>query len=141
METRAGCARSLSRRTSRRAESPEDYDEKGRVKLPNEYSDWFASAENVVRNQAVLAGAESELRITSPLAGSTYLLDPDIPSSRRIPVAVVGAEKPLWRSDSLRFASSEGGEFALAEEGEHRIAVIDAETGRSVEVLITIRSL
>ena len=74
-----------------RLASDDDYDADGKVKLPNEYSNWFASAENSIRDRAVLADAQ--LRITSPLNGSTYLMDPDVPSSRRIPLVANGGGK------------------------------------------------
>ncbi|MDQ3118015.1 MAG: penicillin-binding transpeptidase domain-containing protein, partial [Verrucomicrobiota bacterium] len=122
-------------------EAREDYDETGKVKLSDEYADWFASAENAIRGRAILAQSPSELRITSPIAGSTYLLDPDIPSSRRIAVAALGATKMLWQSDSLRIKGPEGAEFAVAAEGDHTIFVTDADTGRRAEVRITIRAL
>jgi penicillin-binding protein 1C len=116
-------------------ESAEDYED-GRVKLPNEYSGWFASAENSLRDVATISG--SELRIVTPVAGSTYLLDPDVSSSRRIPLRAEGGRKLHWSSESLAL---ENGEFALANEGEHRISVIDEETGQRAEVRIAIKSL
>ncbi len=122
-------------------ETASDYDAEGKVKLPNEYSDWFAGAENAVGDQAVLAEAGPELRITSPLAGSTYVLDPDIPSSRRIPLTAIGGEKLTWHSDSLRLINDGQRDFAIGETGEHRIFSTDSKTGRRAEVLISIRSL
>src|SRR5256714_3240208 len=83
------------------AESAADYDDAGRVRLSAEYSDWLRSAENSVQHRAVLAGASGELLITSPLAGSVYVVDPDVPSSSRIPLHANGNAKVQWRSDSL----------------------------------------
>ena len=123
------------------SESADDYDGESKVKLPNEYSDWYTSAENAVRAQAVLSETASELRITSPLAGSIYLLDPDIPSSRRIPLSARGGKNLVWQSDSLRVTTDGGAEFAVGEEGEHRLTLIDAEAGRSVAVNISLREL
>jgi penicillin-binding protein 1C len=123
------------------AERADEYDSFRRVKLPNEYNDWFASAENGLRDRAVLANSREELRITAPLAGSTYLVDPDVLSSRRIPLVAVGGGKLAWHSDSLHCARQDGDEVAMAEEGEHRIIVTDVETGRSAQVQISVRSL
>ena len=120
-------------------ESADDYDESGHVRLGPEYSDWLASAENSLRDATVLATSGSELRITSPISGSIYLLDPDVRSSGRIPLAASGGSDLVWSSNSLRCANENGGAVAVAEEGEHRIEVTDAATGRRAEVLITIR--
>jgi len=123
------------------SESAADYDATGNVKLTAEYSDWFARAENGLRDRAMPADPGSQLRITSPLAGSTYLIDPDVPSSRRIPLVALGGAKLVWQSESLRCATDAGIDFALGAEGEHRIAVTDAESGKRAEVRIFVRSL
>ena len=81
------------------------------------------------------------MRITSPLAGGTYLLDPDVPSSRRIPLVANGGAQLVWTSESLRCDVDDGRNFAIGAEGEHRITVTDAGSGRTAEVQITVRSL
>ena len=118
-------------------EAPSDYDAAGNVKLGDEYSEWLASAENSLRHTTALA----ELRITSPLAGSTYLVDPDVHSSARIPLIAAGGGNLTWASDSLRCIEVDGRPVAIATDGDHHIRVTDAETGRSTEVRITVRSL
>ena len=123
------------------SESPDDYDSAGNVKLGSEYADWYASAENSLRAQARLANAATELRITSPLPGATYLVDPDVRSSGRIPLLAAGGEKLRWQSESLRCTSEGEEHFAIAEDGEHHIAVSDPETGRSAAIRIFVRSL
>ena len=123
------------------AETPGDYGDGGKVKLAGEYAEWFASAENSLREQVTLHGRDSELRIASPLPGSTYLVDPDVPTSRRIPLIASGGGKLAWRSDSLRCAVEEGADFAIAADGEHVITLTDQESGRSAEVRISVRSL
>lgn len=122
-------------------ESPDDYTADGKAKLPNEYSEWFASAENCVRDVAVLASATSDLRIVSPLPDSTYLVDPDIKSSRRIPLLATGGKQLRWESNSLRVVKDGDGQFASGADGEHRLSVVDVESGRRVEVEVSIRSL
>ena len=52
--------------------------------------------------------AREELRITAPLAGGIYLIDPDVASSRRIPLVATGGGRLIWRSDSLRCATRRG---------------------------------
>ena len=123
------------------AESPEDYHDAGQVKLGAEYAEWYASAENAVRDRAVLASAQSDLRILSPSTGSIYLIDPDVRSSGRIPLRSTGGATVMWESPSLRLATEGEASFAIAAEGEHRIAVKDSVTGARAEVLISVRSL
>jgi penicillin-binding protein 1C len=123
------------------AESPADYDAAGNVRLGLEYADWFYSSENGIRDRASLASANGELRITSPLPGSVYVLDPDVPSTRRIPLAANGGTKMKWESESLSCRSETGLDFAVASEGEHRIVVTDLASGRRAETWIRIRSL
>jgi penicillin-binding protein 1C len=122
-------------------ESPADYDSTGNVQLSAEYAEWFHSAENSLRNRAVLAASGDELRITSPLLGSVYLVDTDVPSSRRIPLIANGSERVEWQSESLACRSEAQGHFAVAVEGEHRIVVTDPATGRQAETRIRIRFL
>jgi penicillin-binding protein 1C len=122
-------------------ESPSDYDSTGNVQLSAEYAAWFQSAENSVRDRAVLASANDELRITSPLPGSVYLVDPDVPSTSRIPLLANGGTQMTWQSESLACLSESGLDFAVAAEGEHRIVVTDPATGRQAETRIRIRFL
>jgi penicillin-binding protein 1C len=123
------------------AESPADYDAAGNVQLGPEYADWFNSAENGVRDRTILASTNGELRITSPLPGSVYVVDPDVPSTRRIPLAAHGGTKMKWESESLTCRSEPGADFAVAAEGEHRIVVTDLASGRRAETWIRVRSL
>ena len=123
------------------AESPADYDAAGHVQLGPEYADWFKSGENGMRDRVILASTNEELRITSPLPGSVYVVDPDVPSTRRIPLSANGGTRIKWESESLSCRSGPGADFALAAEGEHRIVVTDLATGRHAETWIRIRSL
>ncbi len=123
------------------AEAPGDYDADGNVQLGPEYGDWFRSAENSVQGRGVLAAGDHDLRITSPLPGSIYVVDPDVPSTRRIPLIAEGGKRMEWRSESLSCRSEAGGDFASAADGEHRIVVTDVESGRHAETWIRIHSL
>ena len=123
------------------AESGADYDDAGNVRLSAEYADWFRSAENSMRDRTLLANAPDELLITSPLAGSVYVVDPDVPSTRKIPLLANGSAKVQWRSDSLVCRSEDGLDFAIAAEGDHRLIAIDPATGRQTETRIRIRFL
>ncbi|MDQ6625924.1 MAG: hypothetical protein M3Y69_07280 [Verrucomicrobiota bacterium] len=121
------------------AESVDDYDADGRVRLPAEYNEWLASAESAIGDDVAVTA--SELRITSPLAGASYIVDPDVPTSARIPLLAVGGRKLMWQSDSLSCSRRDGVDYATAVEGEHRIVVTDAETGRRAEIQISVKTL
>jgi penicillin-binding protein 1C len=123
------------------AESSADYDAAGNVQLTAEYAEWFQSAENSLQDRTALASAGKELLISSPLPGSVYLVDPDVPSSSRIPLTAMGTGKVEWQSDSLVCRSDGGRDFALASEGEHRLIATDPATGRKAETRILIRCL
>ena len=100
----------------------------------------FNSAENGIRDRAILASTDGDLRITSPLPGSVYVVDPDVPSTRHIPLTANGGTQMRWESESLTCRSEPGADFALAAEGEHRIVVTDLVSGRQAETWIRIRS-
>jgi penicillin-binding protein 1C len=117
-----------------------DYETDGSVKLGSEYAQWLASGENGLADRATL-GTGAVLRITSPLPGSTFVIDPDIPSSRHIPLSVAGPMRVNWQSDSLELREEGGTILARAAEGEHRIVAIDPNSGCSAESWISIRSL
>lgn len=123
------------------SESVTDYDAAGHVRLGPEYADWLMSAENCVRDQAILVSMSDKLQITSPISGSVYLIDPDVPSTSRIPLIANGGTRVRWESGSLTCRSEGGMDFAMATEGEHRIVVTDLVTGRHVETWIRIRGL
>jgi penicillin-binding protein 1C len=122
-------------------ESANDYDPAGKVQLSVEFDEWFKSAENSLRDRAVLATGRDELLITSPQAGSVYVVDPDVPSSRRIPLITSGGAQVQWESESLTCHSDAGINFAEAAEGEHRLVAVDRATGRRAETRIRIRFL
>ena len=117
-------------------ESPADYDDAGRVKLGDEYAAWFASAENSLADRAGVAGSGT-LRVIAPAPGTTFIIDPDLPSSRRVRLVAAGNPGAQWRSDTLR---CEGGTAFLAE-GEHRLSVTDPTTGARAETWIRVKTL
>jgi penicillin-binding protein 1C len=123
------------------AESATDYDLEGKVQLGAEFDEWFKSAENSLRDRTVLATGRDELLITSPQGGSIYVVDPDVPSSRRIPLIASGGAEVQWESESLNCQCDAGLNFAEAAEGEHRLVAIDRATGRRAETRIRIRFL
>ena len=119
-------------------ESPADYDATGKAKLGVEYQDWLASAENSLPTRATAdETANATLRIVAPMPGSTFLLDPDVPTSRYVPLVAAGGGTFTWESATLRCAEGR----AEMVEGEHRICVTDPATGKRAETWIRVKSL
>ena len=119
-------------------ESPADYDASGKAKLGAEYADWLASAENSLPTRATAdESTRAVLRLVAPLPGTTFLLDPDVPTSRQVSLIATGAGPLVWESATLRCDD----EQAEMVEGEHRISVLDPATGARAETWIRVKSL
>ena len=120
-------------------ESPADYDAAGRVLLGSEFAPWAASVDNHLRDRIAIR-ADGNIRITSPVSGSTFIVDPDIPSTTLVPVAATidGVE---WESRTLQFRNQSGKTYAVAIEGEHQITVRDPASGKTAATTIKIRGL
>jgi penicillin-binding protein 1C len=137
------------------AESPADYDAQGRVLLPPEYGSWLASGDNWLAGQAIAradgaiagggvtpGGADSTFAVVAPLAGTTYVLDPDLPpSSRLIDLRVRGCAEPHWESPTLECRVIRGRPMAVLQEGRHALRVQDPLSGAWRETWIVVRAL
>jgi penicillin-binding protein 1C len=122
-------------------ESNDDYDETGRVRLGAEYREWSESAENSLAGRAVSPAEETALQLIAPRPGTTFLIDPDLPSSHRVLVQARGAGAPVWESASVSFAARGGETYAVVTEGQHRLVVRDPATGQRAETWIRVKSL
>ncbi len=122
-------------------ESAEDYDAAGRIRLGPEYRTWSESAENMLAARVSCPAVEGELSLVSPLPGTVFFIDPDLPSTRRVPLLANNASVAVWESGSLRFDARAGRTYAVLTEGEHRLAVRDPATGRRVETWIRVKAL
>ena len=132
------------------AEQPTDYDERGRVLLPSEYTAWLDSGDNWLAGQAVAANgpagaaadAEAAFTVVSPIPGTTYVLDPDLPpSSRLLDLRVKGCETPRWESPTLDCQARDGQATAVLREGRHTLRVLDPATNQWRETWIVVRAL
>lgn len=118
-------------------ESPDDYDSRGRAILDPVFSEWLASAENALGDRVAVCQGPGALRIVAPVPGTTFVIDPDLPTSRRARLSALGANNVSWSSDSLACANDE----AVLAEGEHRLVAIDPGTGARAETWIRVKSL
>ncbi len=119
-------------------ESPDDYDEQGRVRLGAEYRDWLASSQNESLGKfAPVRRPETALRVVSPLPGSIYYLDPDLPQSDRLPLKSNASGPLVWESATLQC----DGKCARLKEGRHEITLRDPESGAQAETWIVVKAL
>ena len=127
-------------------ESSADYDARGRIRLSPEYLDWFNSSDNWLADQASIdpggrpSGQESA-RVVSPLPGTVYYLDPDLPEQgRRLRLRARGVVDPLWQSDTLRIRGETQESFATLEPGIHQLRAMDKSSGHSVRTWIEVKN-
>jgi len=123
-----------------RPESPDDYDTAGRVKLGTEYLEWTVSVDNQLRDRVVVEGA-GQLHLVSPQPGSTFLIDPDVPSSGLVPLVASGSGRLIWESPTLALREQAGRTFAVAVEGRHELLARDPESGRTVMTWVVVKAL
>ena len=121
-------------------ESDADYDAEGRVKLGADYSEWAAGVDNQLRDRVVLEDA-GRLHLVSPQPGSTFLLDPDVPSSGLVPLVASGAGHLIWESPTLALRERAGRTFAVAVEGRHELTARDPESGLTVMTWVFVKAL
>ena len=122
------------------AGSPADFDAAGRVKLGPEYAEWAASVDNQLRDRVAVEGA-GQLHLVSPQPGSTFLIDPDVPSSGLVPLVANGSGRLVWESPTLEFCEKGGRCFAVATEGRHQLIARDADSGEMVTTWVLVKML
>lgn len=122
-------------------ETPQDYDAQGKVVLGPEYTEWSRSGANGLAARTALDTSNTSIRLVSPLPGTTFLVDPDLPSSSRVPLRATGAAELKWESDSLEVREVAGMIYAVAKEGDHRLIVHDLATGQQTETWIHVKTL
>ena len=125
-------------------DSAQDFDTLGRVRLPAEYRDWLASADNWLANRAVVDASVvgSALKLISPLPGTVFFLDPDLRDGGGIaPLKALGGENLSWRSETLQCRREAGGTVALLREGRHELTVRDPASGRTLTTWVMVKSL
>lgn len=122
------------------AESPNDYDAQGLVRLSGEYGQWAESGDNQLRGRVSVAN-NAGLHLVSPTPGSTFLIDPDVPTTSLVPLVATGAEGIVWESPTLQVVMQNGKPFARVTEGEHHLTVRETASGKKVETWIKVRAL
>ncbi|MFT4176586.1 MAG: penicillin-binding protein 1C [Luteolibacter sp.] len=122
-----------------------DLDPSGKALLPALYQEWFDSPYNQRRGELTLDPAiiaREPLRISIPANDSTYLLDPEMPSSagRLRPVTnMPGSVR--WHSDTLKILNSATDPVILLSPGTHQLTATDERNGTTQTFRIHVKSL
>jgi penicillin-binding protein 1C len=120
-------------------ESPDDFDAKGRIRLPAEYRDWLGTSDNWLVGRVVIDDRALPFKIIFPLPGTVFYLDPDLPESGgRIRLRAEGAPELEWQSDTLRCSRESGQSFAFLKPGQHRLNAVDPRTGQQRETWVQV---
>jgi penicillin-binding protein 1C len=127
------------------AASSNDYASDGKALLDATYSEWFTSKHNNRRGELAMdttAPAREPLRIISPAADATFLLDPEIPSGsdRLRPVTnLPGAAR--WHSETLRIEPGKPEPIIHLIAGTHIVTATDPATGTVHTLTLRVKKL
>ena len=128
-------------------ESTADYDDVGRAILPGEYREWFAAGRNPLAGQVVVGEARAaerpgDLRVLSPLAGTVFFLDPDLPGlGGRLRLRANDPGELTWSSPTLGLEVTAGESFARLLPGRHELVVRDPRRRLEARTWIEVRRL
>jgi penicillin-binding protein 1C len=127
------------------SERPDDYDARGRVRLPSTYREWLASGDNWIGRGAVADNTRpttNKLRVLSPVAGTVFFLDLDLGEpGRLIPLRAEGSGALEWQCETLSCRNGPNGACAVMLEGRHRLTVRHRESGATAETWVEIKRL
>jgi penicillin-binding protein 1C len=117
----------------------DEFDARGRVRLGAEYRAWLGSSDNWLGDRVALDEVGGPLRIVSPVPGTVYYLDADLPrEGGRIRLKREGPGAAHWHSDTLECRREADGDFAWLTVGRHRIEARDPQTGERRETWIEV---
>lgn len=127
------------------AATPADYDAGGRALLDPTYAEWFASRYNLRRNDLAMDPSQTTkqpLRIISPAADATFLLDPEIPSgSDKLRPVTNLPGTAVWKSETLRIESASPEPIIHLVSGTHIVTATDPATGTTHTLTLRVKSL
>lgn len=121
--------------------SPHDYNPDGLAILDTSYEEWFTSPDNLRRSDFILASetvVELTTHIITPAYGSTYLLDPELPTrGQRLKLLSNVTDDVTWECDTLTLEN----DTALLTPGTHVITLHHPPTSQTVKRRFTVESL
>jgi penicillin-binding protein 1C len=125
--------------------SAADFDAEGKAILGADYAEWFNSPHNHRRHELSLGlapSAQTPLRIISPAADATYLLDPDMPEgSDQLRPVTHPAGRVEWASETLQIQAASPEPIIHLRPGIHLLMAKDRETGAVQTLTLRVKSL
>ena len=122
-----------------------DYDSTGKALLDPTYAGWFASRYNLRHHELAIdatAPARESLRIISPAADTTFLLDPEIPSgSDKLRPVTNLPGTARWASETLRIEPGSPEPIIHLTPGTHIVTATDPATGVIHSLTLRVKSL
>lgn len=122
-----------------------DYDADGKALLDATYKSWFDSPYNLRRGELAMDTSKlsaQALRIISPAADATYLLDPEIPSgSDRLRPVTNLPGTARWHSDTLRIEPGSPEPIIHLTAGTHIVTATDPVTGIIHTLTLRVKAL
>jgi penicillin-binding protein 1C len=122
-----------------------DYDRSGKALLDPAFHEWFHSSHNQRRGELAmdpLPAVITPLRIISPANGTTFLLDPEIPSgSDKLRPVTNHPGAADWSSVSLHIEAASPEPVIHLTPGTHTLTATDRRTGATHEVTIHVTHL
>lgn len=124
----------------------EDYAEDGAAWLPAEYREWAQGSDNWLGRLVAVRAPEIDPgrapRLLSPLPGTKYYLDPDLPArGSELALRAQPAERMSWSSPTLEIKAAFGGPLAILRPGQHELVVKDAATGQETRTWVRVEEL
>lgn len=108
-----------------------------KIQLDSEYTEWLASPDNWLGDHAILnAAGAARARLLSPLPGTVFYIDPDLPAtSRNIRLKLDCNEPVQWTSPTLEC----DGFHARLKPGRHQL--VATVNGQRLETWIDVEEL
>lgn len=123
--------------------TPGDYAPDGRILLPAIYAAWYEGANPAIRAaMTVEPQGNRPLRILTPLSGSTYFLDPDLPGQGRwLRLRSEGPPGRRWHSTTLKFRGAEPDPECELAAGRHELVLESPGTEDRRRTTILVKQL
>jgi penicillin-binding protein 1C len=122
-----------------------DYDPSGKALLDPTFAEWFAGKHNQRLNDFALdpaTPAPEPLRIITPADGTTFLLDPEIPSrTDRLRPVTNRPGTALWTSATLEIEAASPEPIIHLKPGTHTLIATDPATGTTHRITIQVKKL
>lgn len=122
-----------------------DYDKDGKALLDPSYAEWFGGKHNQRLGELALDSgmpALEPLRIISPANGSTYLLDPEIPSgSDQLRPVTNLPGTAQWSSDTLVIENGKPEPIIHLKPGTHILTATDPRVGAKQVITLHVKTL